>query len=82
MTVNVANVTNLVGFNHFNPAAIPKDLADTAADSVSSRFSINDLKIRYKTEPEITNEDKKLFNKMMGDANEMNNRGFLCSNVQ
>jgi len=51
----------------YNPAVIPKVLADTVADSVSAKFSINDLNIRYKPEPEVTEEEIAMFNRMMGD---------------
>lgn len=49
-----------------NPAAIQKDLVDTVADSVSAKFSINDLKVRYKAEPEVTKEEIEMFNRVMG----------------
>jgi len=51
---------------YYNPAAIPRDLADTVAESVSATFSINDKMVRHKPEPIVTKQEIGTFNKMMG----------------
>lgn len=53
---------------NYNPAAIPKDLADIVVDSISAKFSINDLNVRYRAEPEVTEKEIEFFNRMMGCA--------------
>ncbi|VEU35107.1 unnamed protein product [Pseudo-nitzschia multistriata] len=52
----------------YKPAEISRDLAETVAESVSARFGVNDLKVCYKAEPEVSTEEITFFNKMMGGA--------------